>query len=121
MVSGSPFFCTLIFINKIFIQQKKKKKNARQIENYIYRNCPMRECQLALLFFFFFFKNIKYFNTHTGRGKRVLKKEIVICIQNDLTLGYTTQALNLYNSHSFSNLFYFRSIINFPTHSIHFS
>ena len=30
--------------------------------------------------FFFFFKNTKYFNTHTGRGKNVLKKLIVMLL-----------------------------------------
>ena len=52
------------------------------------------------------FENIKYFNTHTHKGKRekVLKKLTVVYIQKGLTFGYTAQALNLYNSHSFSNV-----------------
>ena len=33
-----------------------------------------------------FFLNIKYFSIHMGRGEKVLKKLIVVYIQNDLTL-----------------------------------
>ena len=35
--------------------------------------------------------------------EKVLKKLIVVYIQNGLTPGYTTYALNLFNSHLFSN------------------
>ena len=34
-----------------------------------------------------------------GRGEKVLKKPIVVYIQKGLTLGYTAQDLNLFNSH----------------------
>ena len=34
----------------------------------------------GMSFFSFFFKNTKYFNTHTGRGKNVLKKLIVMLL-----------------------------------------
>ena len=44
-----------------------------------------------------------FFNTHKGREENILKKLTVVYIQNGLTLGYTIQILNLYNSHSFSN------------------
>ena len=60
-----------------------------------------------IFFFFFFFKNTKYFNIHTRRGENVLKKLTVVYIQNDITLEYTTQTLNLFNSHSFSNVRFF--------------
>ena len=39
-----------------------------------------------------------------GRGEKVLKKLTVVHIQNDQTLGYITQTLNLFNSYSFSNV-----------------
>ena len=40
---------------------------------------------------FFFFKNTKYFNTHshTRRREMVLKKLTVMYIQKGLTFGYT--------------------------------
>ena len=50
-------------------------------------------------------------------------KLTVVYIQNDLTLGYTSQALNLYNSHSFSNVelthcfFFFENTKYFNTHT----
>ena len=46
---------------------------------------------------------LSIFNTHIYR-ERVLKKLTVVYIQNSLTLGYTVQTLNLFNSHSFSNV-----------------
>ena len=55
--------------------------------------------------FFFFFRVLSIFNTHTGRGgEGFLKKFTVVYIQKYLTLEYTTQALNLFNSHSFFNV-----------------
>ena len=50
-------------------------------------------------FFFFWFKNTKYFNTHTHKGRewKVLKKLIVMYIQKGLTLGYTS--LGVANGH----------------------
>ena len=59
---------------------------------------------LYTIYNFFFFRILSLFNTHTGRGEIVLKKLIVVYIQNDLTLGYTVQALNIFNSYSFSNV-----------------
>ena len=38
------------------------------------------------------------------RVEKVLKKLIVMYIQNSLTLRYTIQTLNLFNSHSFSSM-----------------
>ena len=52
----------------------------------------------------FFLKILNIFNTHTGRGENDLKKFTVMYIQKDLTLKYKTQALNLFDSHSFSNV-----------------
>ena len=43
-----------------------------------------------------------------------LKKLTVVYIQNGLTFGYTAQTLNLFNSHSFSNV---RLIHYFLTHT----
>ena len=39
-----------------------------------------------------------------GRGENVLKKLTMVYIQKGLPLGYTTQVLNFFNSHSFSNV-----------------
>ena len=39
-----------------------------------------------------------------GRWKKVLKKLIVVYIQEGLNLGYTAHDLNLFNSHSFFNV-----------------
>ena len=52
----------------------------------------------------FFLKILNIFNTHMERGENVLKKLTVLYIQKDLTLKYTAQVLNLFNSHSFSNV-----------------
>ena len=38
------------------------------------------------------------------REKKILKKLMVIYIQKGLTLGYTAQILNFFNSHLFSNM-----------------
>ena len=46
---------------------------------------------------------LNIFNIHTYREK-VLKKLTVVYIQKGLTLEYTVQTLNLFNSHSFSNI-----------------
>ena len=54
-----------------------------------------------MIFFFFFLKNAKHFNTHIGRGKKVVKKLIVMYIYKGLTLAYT---LNLFNSYSFLDM-----------------
>ena len=35
---------------------------------------------IGLVFLFFFLKNIKYFNTHMGRGENVLKKLTVMLL-----------------------------------------
>ena len=43
----------------------------------------------TLLFHFFLKKNTKYFSTHIGREEKVLKKLIIMYIQNGITLGYT--------------------------------
>ena len=51
---------------------------------------------IYLSIFFFIFKNTKYFNTHTGREKNVLKKLIVVYIQKSITLGYIAQTLNIF-------------------------
>ena len=40
--------------------------------------------RLVPLDFFFFFLNIKYFNMHMGRGKKVLKKLTVLYIPKGL-------------------------------------
>ena len=53
---------------------------------------------------FFFFRILNIFNTHTGRGKKIIKKLTVVYIQKSLTLEYTTQVLYIFNSHSFSNV-----------------
>jgi len=53
---------------------------------------------------FFKKKILSIFNTHTGRREKVLKKPIVMYIQKGLTLGYTAQILNLFDSYSFSNV-----------------
>ena len=54
---------------------------------------------------FFFLGILSIFNTHTREEERkFLKKLTMVHIQKDLILGYTTQALNLFNSHSFSNV-----------------
>ena len=47
---------------------------------------------------FFFLKILSIFNIHTGRREKVLKKLIVIYIQKGLTIGYTAQTLNPFNS-----------------------
>ena len=39
-----------------------------------------------------------------GRGEKILKELIVVYIQKGLTLGYIAQTLNLFYSHSFSNM-----------------
>ena len=39
-----------------------------------------------------------------GRWENVLKKLTLVYIQKGLPLGYTTQVLNFFNSHSFSNV-----------------
>ena len=57
---------------------------------------------LSILFFFLRILNI--FNTHGKRGESFLKKLTMVYIQKGLTFGYTVQALNLLNSHSFSNV-----------------
>ena len=55
--------------------------------------------------FFFFWRILSIFNTHTGRGgEGFLKKLTVVYIQKCLTLEYTTQYLNFFNSHSFFNV-----------------
>ena len=55
--------------------------------------------------FFFFFRILSILtHTHGERGKCFLKKLTEVYIQNGLTLKYTTQTLNLFNSHSFSNV-----------------
>ena len=41
------------------------------------------------------------------RGEKVLKKLTIVYIQNGIALGYTTQVLNLFNSHSFFNVRFF--------------
>ena len=46
---------------------------------------------------------LSIFNIHTY-GEKVLKKLTVVYIQKGLTLEYTVQTLNLFNSHSFSNI-----------------
>ena len=65
-------------------------------------------CGMNIVFlktFFFFFRILSIFNTHTGReGEGILKKLTVVYIQKCLTLEYTTQTLNLFNSHSFFNV-----------------
>ena len=54
---------------------------------------------------FFFFRILSILTyTHGERGKCFLKKLTEVYIQNGLTLKYTIQALNLFNSHSFSNV-----------------
>ena len=58
-------------------------------------------CVLRL---YIYFRILSIFNTHMGRGEKVLKKPIVVYIQKGLTLGYTAQDLNLFNSHLFSNV-----------------
>ena len=54
------------------------------------------------------------------REEKVLKKLTVVCIQKDLTLGYTTPTLNLFNSYSFFNVkftqFFFLNTKYFNTH-----
>ena len=40
-------------------------------------------------------------------GEKVLNKLTIVYIQNGIALGYTTQVLNLFNSHSFSNVRFF--------------
>ena len=40
-------------------------------------------------FFLIFFRIVSIFNTHTGRGKNVLKELTVMYIQKGLTFGYT--------------------------------
>ena len=58
-----------------------------------------------------------------GRGEKILKKLIVVYIKKVLTLEYTAQTLNLFNSHSFSNMrlthcFFLLRILNiFNTHT----
>ena len=60
---------------------------------------------LIITFFFFFcFLRILSILTHMRREEKVLKKLTVVCIQKDLTLGYTTPTLNLFNSYSFFNV-----------------
>ena len=56
------------------------------------------------MFFFIFFRILNIFNTHTGRGKKIIKKLTVMYIQKCLTLEYTAQVLNIFNLHSFSNV-----------------
>ena len=51
---------------------------------------------LSIYLFFFFFLNNKYFNTHTGREKNILKKLTVVYIQKSITLGYIIQTLNIF-------------------------
>ena len=46
---------------------------------------------------------LSIFNIHTY-GEKILKKLTVVYIQKGLTLEYTVQTLNLFNSHSFSNI-----------------
>ena len=58
-----------------------------------------------------------------GRWKKVLKKLIVVYIQEGLNLGYTAHVLNLFNSHSFFNVglthyfFFLRILSIFNTHT----
>ena len=59
---------------------------------------------LIITFFFFFFLRILSILTHMRREEKVLKKLTVVYIQKDLTLGYTTPTLNLFNSYSFFNV-----------------
>ena len=57
------------------------------------------------LTFFFIFRILNILTyTHMGRGENVLKKLTMVYIQKGLPLGYTTQVLNFFNSHSFSNV-----------------
>ena len=53
----------------------------------------------SILFYFIFLKILNIL-THTqkGREENVLKKLIVVYIQNNVTLGYIIQTLNLFNS-----------------------
>ena len=44
------------------------------------------------IFFFFFFRILSIL-TRTGKDEKILKKLIIMYIQNDLTLRYTAQAL----------------------------
>ena len=73
-------------------------------------------------FFSFFFRILNILtHTHTKRGEKVLKKPTIVYIQNGLTLGYTAQVLNLFNSHSFSNVglthyFFLLRILNILIH-----
>ena len=46
---------------------------------------------------------LSIFNIHTY-GEKILKKLTVVYIQKGLTLEYTVQTLNLFNSHSFLNI-----------------
>ena len=52
---------------------------------------------------------------------KVLKKLTAVYIQNDLTLGYIAYILNLFNSHSFSNMglthFFFFNTKYFNAHT----
>ena len=72
--------------------------------------------------YFLFFLRILSILTHThGRGRKVLKKLTAVYIQNGLTLGYIAHTLNLFNSHSFSNMglthyFFFFWILSILTH-----
>ena len=65
-------------------------------------NSLIFQCEINPLFFLL---RILSINTHTGRGEKVfIKKITVMYIQKGLTLGNTAQTLNLFNSHSFSNV-----------------
>ena len=74
-------------------------------QNLINRKGHIRKFKKKKIELIFFFRILNIFNTYTWReGRRFLKKLTVVYIQKGLTLEYTAHALNLFNSHSFSNV-----------------
>ena len=73
---------------------------------------------LCIFYYYYFLRILNIFNTHTGRGKKILKKLTVVYIQKGLILEYTAQTLNLTQTHfpmwdlptifSFENTKYFK-------------
>ena len=53
------------------------------------------------MYYLFSFLKILSILTYTKRGENVLKKLTIVCIQKNLILGYTVQALNRFNSHAY--------------------
>ena len=72
-------------------------------ENHTILQILNSECvrNLTLNFFFFFcgeYLIFYIFNAHAGRWEKILKKFTMVYIQKGLTLEYTAQPLNLFNS-----------------------